>query len=159
MIRLPPRSTRTDTLFPYTTLFRAKDDGFTRQFRLAYVGDIRLRPHFAQHVAPGRAIMRLMEEIDQCLDDSGADAINGDNLGPGSLIVMRSRGNLGKPLDRTECLQQVTRRNRADMANAKAEEETRCIRLPSRLDGGQQVFDRFLLPSFPAAQRQEQRRV
>src|SRR3546814_15414084 len=23
MIRLPPRSTRTDTLFPYTTLFRA----------------------------------------------------------------------------------------------------------------------------------------
>src|SRR3546814_11597951 len=119
MIRRPPRSTLTDTLFPYTTLFRSpahgfqlagKDDGFTRQFRLAYVGDIRLRPHFAQHVAPGRAIMRLMEEIDQCLDDSGADAINGDNLGPGSLIVMRSRCNLGKPLDRTECLQQVTRR-------------------------------------------------
>src|SRR3546814_13659705 len=24
MIRLPPRSTRTDTLFPYTTLFRSK---------------------------------------------------------------------------------------------------------------------------------------
>src|SRR3546814_15480291 len=29
MIRLPPRSTRTDTLFPYTTLFRATaKDGF-----------------------------------------------------------------------------------------------------------------------------------
>src|SRR3546814_1058479 len=27
MIRRPPRSTRTDTLFPYTTLFRS--DGFT----------------------------------------------------------------------------------------------------------------------------------
>src|SRR3546814_529634 len=26
MIRLPPRSTRTDTLFPYTTLFRSPDD-------------------------------------------------------------------------------------------------------------------------------------
>src|SRR3546814_3066405 len=26
MIRLPPRSTRTDTLFPYTTLFRSADD-------------------------------------------------------------------------------------------------------------------------------------
>src|SRR3546814_985884 len=25
MIRRPPRSTRTDTLFPYTTLFRARD--------------------------------------------------------------------------------------------------------------------------------------
>src|SRR3546814_14069525 len=27
MIRRPPRSTRTDTLFPYTTLFRALDRG------------------------------------------------------------------------------------------------------------------------------------
>src|SRR3546814_18421864 len=27
MIRRPPRSTRTDTLFPYTTLFRSKDGG------------------------------------------------------------------------------------------------------------------------------------
>src|SRR3546814_8885682 len=28
MIRRPPRSTRTDTLFPYTTLFRSCDGGF-----------------------------------------------------------------------------------------------------------------------------------
>src|SRR3546814_18434792 len=27
MIRRPPRSTRTDTLFPYTTLFRSQADG------------------------------------------------------------------------------------------------------------------------------------
>src|SRR3546814_21119838 len=27
MIRLPPRSTRTDTLFPYTTLFRSRGFG------------------------------------------------------------------------------------------------------------------------------------
>src|SRR3546814_20059753 len=27
MIRLPPRSTRTDTLFPYTTLFRSRGEG------------------------------------------------------------------------------------------------------------------------------------
>src|SRR3546814_9112578 len=27
MIRRPPRSTRTDTLFPYTTLFRSKASG------------------------------------------------------------------------------------------------------------------------------------
>src|SRR3546814_8032979 len=31
MIRRPPRSTRTDTLFPYTTLFRSQDDGTVRQ--------------------------------------------------------------------------------------------------------------------------------
>src|SRR3546814_11755976 len=30
MIRLPPRSTRTDTLFPSTTLFRSEDVGETR---------------------------------------------------------------------------------------------------------------------------------
>src|SRR3546814_12043875 len=29
MIRRPPRSTRTDTLFPYTTLFRSPDCGAT----------------------------------------------------------------------------------------------------------------------------------
>src|SRR6056297_3973927 len=30
MIRRPPRSTRTDTLFPYTTLFRSAPPGPTR---------------------------------------------------------------------------------------------------------------------------------
>src|SRR3546814_14721299 len=35
MIRRPPRSTRTDTLFPYTTLFRS--DGY--QQRIPYTGD------------------------------------------------------------------------------------------------------------------------
>src|SRR3546814_8152049 len=35
MIRRPPRSTRTDTLFPYTTLFRSagcRGQSYTRQF-------------------------------------------------------------------------------------------------------------------------------
>src|SRR3546814_10507062 len=31
MIRLPPRSTRTDTLFPYTTLFRSEGQVFLSQ--------------------------------------------------------------------------------------------------------------------------------
>src|SRR3546814_11214567 len=33
MIRRPPRSTRTDTLFPYTTLFRSVDHQFTGEVR------------------------------------------------------------------------------------------------------------------------------
>src|SRR3546814_7452626 len=44
MIRRPPRSTRTDTLFPYTTLFRSLDEGpnpelvdFTRRLKVAAV--------------------------------------------------------------------------------------------------------------------------
>src|SRR3546814_15823887 len=35
MIRRPPRSTRTDTLFPYTTLFRAVDRQLALEFSAA----------------------------------------------------------------------------------------------------------------------------
>src|SRR3546814_2416283 len=50
MIRLPPRSTRTDTLFPYTTLFRSPPchDSATRSSLIPVPGgsrpDLRLRP-------------------------------------------------------------------------------------------------------------------
>src|SRR3546814_5038299 len=37
MIRRPPRSTRTDTLFPYTTLFRSENDGFRSSARRGQV--------------------------------------------------------------------------------------------------------------------------
>src|SRR3546814_4157344 len=37
MIRRPPRSTRTDTLFPYTTLFRSR--AFQRRFHLVALLD------------------------------------------------------------------------------------------------------------------------
>src|SRR3546814_8639364 len=36
MIRRPPRSTRTDTLFPYTTLFRSAEDDAVALF---HIGD------------------------------------------------------------------------------------------------------------------------
>src|SRR3546814_16523892 len=36
MIRRPPRSTRTDTLFPYTTLFRALVAGSERDTKLIF---------------------------------------------------------------------------------------------------------------------------
>src|SRR3546814_2823980 len=41
MIRRPPRSTRTDTLFPYTTLFRSAGGGVAR---VPVAGDRRHRP-------------------------------------------------------------------------------------------------------------------
>src|SRR3546814_9424779 len=49
MIRLPPRSTRTDTLFPYTTLFRSRTGRGDRRW-LAYMtrngahGVVRIEP-------------------------------------------------------------------------------------------------------------------
>src|SRR3546814_6814827 len=41
MIRRPPRSTRTDTLFPYTTLFRSRIHGLRRRQQLAGAGQVR----------------------------------------------------------------------------------------------------------------------
>src|SRR3546814_1085337 len=55
MIRRPPRSTRTDTLFPYTTLFRSDLDPVTqhRNGRQKRRGD-RRRLHVEQAQHPGR---------------------------------------------------------------------------------------------------------
>src|SRR3546814_14965798 len=39
MIRRPPRSTRTDTLFPYTTLFRSAGPGLVEQDVIAQMAD------------------------------------------------------------------------------------------------------------------------
>src|SRR3546814_4534101 len=53
MIRRPPRSTRTDTLFPYTTLFRSRAEiSVVRAPRLR----CRLRNHRAGHGRPVRAL-------------------------------------------------------------------------------------------------------
>src|SRR3546814_297127 len=52
MIRRPPRSTRTDTLFPYTTLFRSADiiDSEVAEYEI-----VRARAQFEQFVAGGIA--------------------------------------------------------------------------------------------------------
>src|SRR3546814_17063385 len=50
MIRRPPRATRTDTLFPYTTLFRSSHLSLRVQRNLAQRNTPRLR---ARRVAPG----------------------------------------------------------------------------------------------------------
>src|SRR3546814_18042609 len=67
MLRRPPRSTRTDTLFPYTTLFRSDDifevllkidvkaqaaDGVAFQVELAYAGLCGMRNMPADQVQP-----------------------------------------------------------------------------------------------------------
>src|SRR3546814_6458757 len=79
MIRRPPRSTRTDTLFPYTTLFRS-DDGRhpvvradLQEFGLELVAgadvdrvDLVRQPHLFQHDGDLKAIRRRPHvEIDR----------------------------------------------------------------------------------------------
>src|SRR3546814_1846864 len=72
MIRRPPRSTRTDTLFPYTTLFRsaAKDDGPARLGlrdvpRHRFLATVSRRQHFhpairsEEHTSELQSLMRI----------------------------------------------------------------------------------------------------
>src|SRR3546814_16282571 len=51
MIRRPPRSTRTDTLFPYTTLFRSP--AALRGYHLAYPRDHGVVIRRVEHVGDG----------------------------------------------------------------------------------------------------------
>src|SRR3546814_16431019 len=69
MIRRPPRSTRTDTLFPYATLFRSRQPGLAPAWspdrtprRQSREGRDRaagawLRPHPRQRAAPRAAVV------------------------------------------------------------------------------------------------------
>src|SRR3546814_13923113 len=57
MIRRPPRSTRTDTLFPYTTLFRSE---VARQSVLHILGVLRDRHSGAHRAEEARALAAEM---------------------------------------------------------------------------------------------------
>src|SRR3546814_5711367 len=77
MIRRPPRSTRPDTLFPYTTLFRSKQVGRTnrrghvrgRDEVLARIAETLLEVHIVETADPlerpatGRLNLELLGEL------------------------------------------------------------------------------------------------
>src|SRR3546814_357244 len=68
MIRLPPRSTRTDTLFPYTTLFRSIN-GIAAQLQ-ELCRRLRFKPEIA------RFALHVLEYRQAIVDRSGADIVN-----------------------------------------------------------------------------------
>src|SRR3546814_14736962 len=70
MIRRPPRSTRTDTLFPYTTLFRSNEEG--QSVQLAQLFDhgreddppiVVIAKLFGRAELPARGVVALGAEI------------------------------------------------------------------------------------------------
>src|SRR3546814_20039136 len=84
MIRRPPRSTRTDTLFPYTTLFRShlRDVGVGAFHEDR--GDIRaparagLRAEIKEAVDPGQLLLEhlrdaVLDRFGRCTGVGGAD--------------------------------------------------------------------------------------
>src|SRR3546814_19754844 len=73
MIRRPPRSTRTDTLFPYTTLFRSTDEGWARASCSALVA--RDGDHRRNGEARHRGICFSRPQAQEAaIDDGDADA-------------------------------------------------------------------------------------
>src|SRR3546814_7936991 len=67
MIRLPPRSTRTDTLFPYTTLFRSADlgpDADPADRRQCDLGCLRLRLLPALRARAAQAALSAQQRAD-----------------------------------------------------------------------------------------------
>src|SRR3546814_2762958 len=72
MIRRSPRSTRTDTLFPYTTRFRSDDDG---RFRAAAGGSFdRGRTRCRRHGAEGRSRADLPSRLSRIAPHLAAPA-------------------------------------------------------------------------------------
>src|SRR3546814_9279027 len=66
MIRRPPRSTRTDTLFPYTTLFRSHADGLEVVLDdAAQLGDQRRHVHAAGLEVAALGVEHGLHLVDQ----------------------------------------------------------------------------------------------
>src|SRR3546814_4661871 len=79
MIRRPPRSTRTDTLFPYTTLFRSVAGEFGR-VGLSRIADRAQRRHeLLDHRQAAVARRRLRVAGDEALDDAVFQRVEADH--------------------------------------------------------------------------------
>src|SRR3546814_9269582 len=106
MIRRPPRSTRTDTLFPFTTLFRScrARGGCGRDPRHlgrrrgagAFVGPRRGRPPAGRPVAPGASAFRA--------GGAGPAGVLRDADAGRPLHLHRRRTDRGAGVDRTVLL-------------------------------------------------------
>src|SRR3546814_15369110 len=129
MIRRPPRSTRTDTLFPYTTLF------LSLQLRVIALDRSVLDQAITTDLAGGACDLdavcnrRVVEPIDEATDQHAVLAGKSPFEAAFREIAERIEGRAAQPLesgDHTEC----TPHPRADAALLRA---ARCISSPPHL--------------------------
>src|SRR3546814_4726707 len=86
MIRRPPRSTRTDTLFPYTTLFRSSCPRNSRErafgAALSHAGPVFLHPRshgaIGKLAAPGAHIVLEVRDSMRSRDRAGHRRVRND---------------------------------------------------------------------------------
>src|SRR3546814_12919200 len=102
MIRRPPRSTRTDTLFPYTTLFRSPLRLRRQRRRL---GDGRRRLDLCRPVSADRLVGERDQDQHGCADDKGEDAENEDD-GAGKW-QLADQGQVAVQIGRAACRERV----------------------------------------------------
>src|SRR3546814_17518902 len=93
MIRRPPRSTRTDTLFPYTTLFRsikaraADAEGDARRAALGYAAALDAAP--ANELVAIRTYRAAMEAGDTALVDRALGVLERSGVAPQDRALLR----------------------------------------------------------------------
>src|SRR3546814_5505043 len=90
MIRRPPRSTRTDTLFPYTTLFRSSSDQAPpRRHFPASFAELHLTP-------PHRRCEEWRHGRHRVAHETGTETVMGDEEGAeqGELAITRTGDKL-----------------------------------------------------------------
>src|SRR3546814_91923 len=97
MIRRPPRSTRTDTLFPYTTLFRSRDIVLAVPVdfeTVAVVGNLtrRLRPRTPTQRG-GMKVVRVCQ-VHNIIDEQTIVTLSAD--------ITIAKGRFGSPVDERE---------------------------------------------------------
>src|SRR3546814_7489273 len=90
MIRRPPRSTRTDTLFPYTTLFRSLLDRADAGQRVGAVDVHRARTAdaLAAGAAEGQRGVDLVLDLDQRVQDHRPALVEVDLVGIGARVIV-----------------------------------------------------------------------
>src|SRR3546814_10971198 len=81
MIRRPPRSTRTDTLFPYTTLFRISYEEFANHRDFYHGRFVGFSPTLTANLGEQtRLILSYTYDDDRRLADRGAPSLGGGPL-------------------------------------------------------------------------------
>src|SRR3546814_5272046 len=89
MIRRPPRSTRTDTLFPYTTLFRSGQTGIAAPLAAALIGGLLRHPEAIRRNDEALARLVIPDSGDADLLARMLDIANGqEGLDTGGLLAI-----------------------------------------------------------------------
>src|SRR3546814_13167736 len=99
MIRRPPRSTRTDTLFPYTTLFRS----LVGREHLDLAGRLVARHRADRIAAAGAADQHALLPVGgACLGKRGIDRFVAEHV-----ALAEQRTDVGGELGRASCRERV----------------------------------------------------